>query len=326
MTSKRPDRLTDEFVEGITEPGRYGDGRGAFGLSLLVKESSAEGVLRKYWSQRLRINGKETNRGLGSYPKVTLLEARRRALSNTRKLEMGEQAIPPTRSGDAARIGKLKLTDEFVKNVARPGRYGNGRGGKGLTLAVGVTKRGTVSKSWTQRLIINGKETNRGLGSYPVVTLEEARWRAQRNARAIDRGRGLPPKIGVAFRTAAERIIEQRQHERKYPRWAQIWRSSLERYTYPLIGDKLLEDITAKDVAGVVSAHWNRCPETMRRVKQRIGVVLDWAVREGHLPSNPARLVHTPSPDAVPPKVSSPYIFLEPTSGPGPRITPAIRK
>ena len=47
------------------------------GLSLLVKETKTPGVLSKTWSVRIRINRKYTNRGLGSYPKVKLAEARR---------------------------------------------------------------------------------------------------------------------------------------------------------------------------------------------------------------------------------------------------------
>ena len=34
-------RLTPGFVKGIRRPGRYGDGRGSFGLSMLVRVTSA---------------------------------------------------------------------------------------------------------------------------------------------------------------------------------------------------------------------------------------------------------------------------------------------
>ena len=34
---KRPARLTQAFVDAISTPGRYSDGRRAFGLTMLVK-------------------------------------------------------------------------------------------------------------------------------------------------------------------------------------------------------------------------------------------------------------------------------------------------
>ena len=40
---KRPKRLSATFVQTVNIPGRYGDGRGGLGLSLLVKSASAGG-------------------------------------------------------------------------------------------------------------------------------------------------------------------------------------------------------------------------------------------------------------------------------------------
>ena len=44
-----------------------------------------------------------------------------------------------------------------------------GRGGHGLSVLVKPTKTGRWSKSWSQRLYIDGKPILVGLGSYPVV-------------------------------------------------------------------------------------------------------------------------------------------------------------
>ena len=86
---KRPKTLSATFVERARQPGRYGDGRGSFGLSLLVK-SMSNGRVSKSWSQRLRLPGRVTNIGLGAYPIVSLAEARRAALENRRALHRGE--------------------------------------------------------------------------------------------------------------------------------------------------------------------------------------------------------------------------------------------
>ena len=78
---KRPRRLSAAFAKTATTPGRFGDGFGGFGLSLLVKTRKYDGVA-KSWSQRLWLDGGPVNVGLGQYPIVTLSEARARALDN----------------------------------------------------------------------------------------------------------------------------------------------------------------------------------------------------------------------------------------------------
>ena len=74
----RPKTLTAAFIKAVCEPGRYGDGRSSHSLSLLVKPN-ANGRWSKTWGQRLRVGGRITTLGLGSYPVVSLAEARRRA-------------------------------------------------------------------------------------------------------------------------------------------------------------------------------------------------------------------------------------------------------
>ena len=75
----RPKILSAAFVKTITNPGRYGDGRGSCGLYLRVW-MTANGRIGRNWGQRIRIGGQYTNLGLGSYPAVSLALARGRAL------------------------------------------------------------------------------------------------------------------------------------------------------------------------------------------------------------------------------------------------------
>ena len=85
---QRPRTLTAAYVKSISQPGRYGDGRGSWGLSLLVKRTN-NGRWSKTWSQRLRIGGRPVSVGLGSYPAVSLALARQRALANRQAVEEG---------------------------------------------------------------------------------------------------------------------------------------------------------------------------------------------------------------------------------------------
>ena len=87
--TERPERLYEPFVRDIQKPGRYGNGRGGGGVSLLVKLTKTEGLLSKTWSQRVHISGQDTNVGLGSYPEVTLEEALQRAKKNRQAIKQG---------------------------------------------------------------------------------------------------------------------------------------------------------------------------------------------------------------------------------------------
>ena len=103
------------------------------------------------------------------------------------------------------------LTAAFVRTVSTPGRYGDGRGSHGLSLLVKPTKTGRWSKSWSQRLYIDGKPIMLGLGSYPVVSLAEARQRALANRQAVERGKD--PRAGDAptVSAALEEVINLRR-------------------------------------------------------------------------------------------------------------------
>ena len=48
------------------------------------------------------------------------------------------------------------LTAAFVRSINRPSVYGDGRGGRGLSLRVHRTATGRITKTWRQRLRIRG--------------------------------------------------------------------------------------------------------------------------------------------------------------------------
>ena len=81
-------KLTPAFVRTVKPNSgtrTYGDGRGGYGLTLVVQPNGF-----KRWYQRLRIKDRPTNIGLGGYPLVTLAEARTLALENARMAHAGE--------------------------------------------------------------------------------------------------------------------------------------------------------------------------------------------------------------------------------------------
>lgn len=185
------------------------------------------------------------------------------------------------------------LSATFVKTVRLPGRYGDGRGGYGLTLLVKPTKiAGRLSKTWSQRIRINGRETNLGLGSYPAVTLAEARRRALGNRQAIEEGRNPRADKTPTFEQATEKVVEL--HSAKWrpgSRSRRIWESSLSTYVFPTIGTKRVDEITSADLMTCLAPIWFTKAETARRVRQRISAVMKWSVAEGHRPDDPTAAI-----------------------------------
>ena len=151
-----------------------------------------------------------------------------------------------------------RLTASFVKTVRRPGRYGDGRGGYGLSLLVKPTSTGRISRTWAQRLYINGRAVNLGLGAYPLVTLREARAKALENRRTLARGMD-PRSDGIpTFARAAEKVIAiHRANWKPGGDTEEQWRASLRDYVYPKIGHKTVNKITTTDVMAVLLPIWN---------------------------------------------------------------------
>ena len=72
MTSRsKRNALSAVFVQSVQEMGTYSD---VGGLNLRVEDSGT-----KNWFQRVTIDGKRRNLGLGGYPTVSLAEARKAA-------------------------------------------------------------------------------------------------------------------------------------------------------------------------------------------------------------------------------------------------------
>ena len=192
------------------------------------------------------------------------------------------------RSVDANR----SLTAAFVKGVRHSGKpHGPDKycDQHGLILRILPTD----SKQWIWRGTIHGKRVDLGLGSWPYVSLADARQAAfehRKLARAGGDPRTLRASLGISmFAEAVEKVIAM--HE---PNWkdgarsAEIWRSSLSRYAMPRLGAKRISDIETADVMAVLLPIWASKRETAKRVRQRIGTVMKWAVAQGYRPDNPA--------------------------------------
>ena len=181
------------------------------------------------------------------------------------------------------------LSATFVRNVNLPGRYGDGRGGLGLSLLVKPASRGGFSKSWSQSVRLGGRPTSIGLGRYPVVTLAMARERALENARAIAEGRDPRQRSAPTFAEACETVIAIHAGSwKRGGRTEESWRATLRDYGLPRLGETPVDKIAGTDVMDVLLPIWFTKRDTARSVRQRIGAVMKWAVAQGHRSDNPA--------------------------------------
>lgn len=182
-----------------------------------------------------------------------------------------------------------RLSAAFVRTVSTPGFYGDGHG---LYLKVD----GSGAKRWVQRIVVQGKRKDIGLGSASLVGLAEARETAlqqRKLARAGDDPLAIKKRSTavLAFKDAAIKV-----HELSKPTWrnekhGQQWLNTLESYVFPVFGSKKVDAITSADVLAALSPIWNSHPETARRVKQRIGTVMKWAMAQGWRTDNPAETI-----------------------------------
>jgi len=180
------------------------------------------------------------------------------------------------------------LTAASVLAEERPGKHHDG-GGLGLYLRV----EPNGARFWVQRITIRGKRRELGLGSPPTVTLAKARDKATDNKRvAIGGGDPLQAKrLAAAVLTFEEAAIKV--HAMHAPTWrnekhAQDFINSLKVYAFPKLVRRKVADISSADVLAVLTPIWLEKAETARRVRQRIGTVLKWAVAQGWRTDNPA--------------------------------------
>ena len=187
-----------------------------------------------------------------------------------------------------------KLTVLSAKALSTPGRHGDGEG-----LYLNIAPSGT--KSWVQRIVVDGRRRDIGLGSYHTVSLARARELAHANRTAVAEGRDpvlqkreareaarSPSPSIPTFEYVASQVIELRRPTWSNPKHAAQWQSTLATCAFPILGKRPVNEITSGDVLAVLTPIWSKKHETASRVRQRIETVFDWAIAHGWRLDNPA--------------------------------------
>lgn len=159
----------------------------------------------------------------------------------------------------------------------------------GLKLA--VTKAG--HKMWWFRFRINGTKKMMKLGSYPALSLAEARQLALELKGQLCRG--IDPTVEKKAEKAMPTVSEFAVRE--YLPWAKLnkrsWmddESRLRREIAELIGQKKLQEVTTRDVMLVHSCVYQKnSAATANRYLALLSKLFSLAAQWGHIERNPAR-------------------------------------
>jgi integrase len=178
--------------------------------------------------------------------------------------------------------------------------------GGNLYLQASIGKNGSINRSWVFRYELDHERHDMGLGPIHTLGLGDARERAlelrqqiklgidplesRREAKAARLANRARQAKAVTFKQCADMYLDVHADRWKNPKHRAQWRSTLESYAFPVIGDLAVTDIDESHLLKVLQPIWKRIPETASRLRARIENVLGYATasrfRHG---DNPAR-------------------------------------
>ena len=162
----------------------------------------------------------------------------------------------------------------------------------GNNLSLEVSPEG--GKRWRFRYRLNGKAKMISLGTYPLVTLKEARDRALEAKKDLEQD--VDPAVkkkvvqgGNTFQTVAKEWFDRFTHTTTQRYSQEVW-SRLEREVFPFIGNLPLTDIDAPTVLTVLRRTEERgVIITTHKVKSHISQIFKYAIACGLAYADPSR-------------------------------------
>lgn len=201
---------------------------------------------------------------------------------------------------------KGRLNAKQVEALTDAGHYADGKG-----LYLQVSKWGT--KSWVFKFTLGGRTRGMGLGPIDELSLKKAREEVERLRVIVREGRDpieeraeqrrkLKAKYegttSILFKDAIAKAHARKEGEFSNEKHRKDWRSSLDMYAVPKLGNMDVAHITHQDVLRVLNQPvdeagntlWETKTDTATRLRGRIESVLAWATVSGYRTGdNPAR-------------------------------------
>lgn len=186
---------------------------------------------------------------------------------------------------------KLLKSSQLAK-IKKPGMH---RVADGLYLRVAPGG----SKQFVQRIVIQGKRRDIGLGGWPATSLAKAKYKAACNrVKAIDGASPFARRCAVCMgreSKASVPLFADIQHltlEALAPTWrnrktAKNWKESMDQYVLPSIGNKPIDQVGRADVLKILMSIWTAKPNLARKIRQRMSTVFKLAMAYGHIDFNP---------------------------------------
>ena len=186
----------------------------------------------------------------------------------------------------------MALVAAKVKSLKEPGRYGDGNG-----LYLNISPSG--SKSWVQRITVDGTRTDKGLGSVKDISLSKARDLALAN-RVVVAGGGNPWATGKlrvqseeskgvpTFRDLTYTVQDVYANRWRSDKARKTWIQQMELHVLPVIGDIPITEVSRQDVICILKGLRVSKVETSRKMRQAMSKVCRYAMAEGHIDVNPA--------------------------------------
>ena len=176
----------------------------------------------------------------------------------------------------------IKLDYQTVKNLKTAGRYTDA-----LVKGLHIWVKANGNKYWIFRYTHQGKQHEMSLGSFPILSVAEARLKAQqaRNellggtnpsaskiaAKAVSKA---PKTEKPRFEDFAQSCIKTKRAEWTNPKHAAQWEYTLREFAYPVIGQKSLDEIDMEDILKILVPIWNTKTETASRLRGRLEWIL----------------------------------------------------
>lgn len=176
-----------------------------------------------------------------------------------------------------------RVTVKFNALTALQAKNGIGMlgDGQGLWLVKASKERG----KWVQRLFINGKRRNMGLGRWPDVSIAEARAKASDARKAVRdavdpleaRKRAKVPITQLTIKKAVEGCFQAKQAELKGDGKAGRWMSPMTVHVLPKIGKLPIEKLDQHELVKLLEPLWHTKPEAARKIMNRLNMTLQHA-------------------------------------------------
>ena len=176
---------------------------------------------------------------------------------------------------------KNTLTDLFIKNISKAGRFTDSET-RGLNLQV----KANLKKYWAFRYLFEGKRHDLSFGTYPDISLKEARKRAIEARNKINQGMNPKPEkkplvqvlksemVLPTFKEYANTCHEHKQLEWGNKKHSQQWINTLREYAFNIIGDLPINEVDTEHVLKILEPIWTTKTETASRLRARIEWVL----------------------------------------------------